>query len=60
MTAKENGLNPFEYLAWVLTQMPNLGKPGYIAYIEELLPNNTELPEKVFTLTPKKVSEQYA
>jgi len=60
MTAKENDLNPFEYLAWVLTQMPNLGKPGYIASIEELLPNSTGLPEKVFTLTPKKVSEQYA
>ena len=28
-TAKENGLNPFEYLSWIFTQAPNLGKPGY-------------------------------
>ena len=25
VTAMENGLNPYEYLTWVLTQMPNLG-----------------------------------
>jgi transposase len=29
VTAMENGLNPYEYLTWVFTQMPNLGKPGY-------------------------------
>ena len=26
-TARENGLNPFEYLSWIFTHAPNLGKP---------------------------------
>ncbi len=29
LTATENKLNPYEYLTWVLRNMPNLGKPGY-------------------------------
>jgi transposase len=60
VTAIENGLNPYEYLTWILTQMPNLGKPGYVASIEELLPGSTILPEKVFAPTSKKQLEQYA
>jgi transposase len=60
ITAIENGLNPFEYLTWVLTQMPNLGKPGYAASVEELLPGSTVLPEKVFAPTSKKEPKQYA
>lgn len=60
VTAIENGLNPYEYLTWVLTQMPNLGKPGYAASVEELLPGSTVLPEKVFAPTSKKEPEQYA
>src|SRR5690554_4400412 len=54
VTAIENGLNPYEYLTWILTQMPNLGKPGYVASIEELLPGSIVLPEKVFAPTSKK------
>ena len=50
----------FEYLTWVLTQMPNLGKPGYAASVEELLPGSTVLPEKVFAPTSKKEPKQYA
>ncbi len=60
VTAIENGLNPFEYLTWVLTQMPNVGKSGYAASVEELLPDSTVLPEKVFAPTSKKEPEQYA
>ena len=60
VTAIENGLNPYEYLTWILTQMPNLGKPGYVASIEELLPGSIVLPEKVFAPTSKKQLEQYA
>jgi len=59
-TAKENGLNPYEYLTWILTQMPNLGKAGYASSVDELLPGSTVLPEKVFSPTSKKELEQYA
>ena len=60
VTAIENGLNPYEYLTWVLTQMPNLGKPGYVSSVDELLPCSTVLPEKVFSPVPKKEPEKYA
>ncbi len=61
VTAIENGLNPFEYLTWILTNMPNLGKPGYVASIEELLPGSTSLPERVCIPLPKeKDSFEYA
>lgn len=35
ITARENGLNPFEYLSWFLTNAPNIGKPGYASTIEK-------------------------
>ncbi len=60
VTAIENGFNPFEYLMWVLTQMPNLGKPGYAASAEDLLPDSTVLPERVFIPRSKKEPELYA
>jgi transposase len=47
-SAKENGLNPFEYLSWVFTNAPNLGKPGYASDIEDLMPNSETLSEKLF------------
>lgn len=47
-SAKENGLNPFEYLSWVFTNAPNLGKPGYASDTEDLMPNSETLPEKLF------------
>ncbi len=40
--------------------MPNLGKPGYAASVDELLPGSAVLPEKVFASTSKKELEQYA
>ncbi|MDD3168907.1 MAG: IS66 family transposase [Eubacteriales bacterium] len=61
VTAKENGLNPFEYLSWILTNMPNLGKPGYASSIKDFLPGSSALPQKVFSPKPKDTkTEKYA
>jgi transposase len=60
MTAIENGLNPYEYLKWVLTQMPNLGKSRYASSIDELLPYSDDLPEQVYAPLSKKEAEKYA
>ncbi|MGI6449789.1 MAG: IS66 family transposase [Desulfitobacteriia bacterium] len=49
VSARENGLNPFEYLTWIFTNAPNLGKAGYISEIKDFLPGSAALPEKVFT-----------
>lgn len=53
VTAKENGLHPFEYLTWIFENAPNLGKPGYVSTIEDLLPGSSALPEKVFAPKPE-------
>lgn len=62
VTAIENELNPYEYLKWVLTQMPNLGKPGYASSVEELLPCSDVLPKEVYApfSKTKKDPERYA
>ena len=52
---KRNGLNPFEYLAWIFTNAPNLGKPGYVTKFEDFLPSSAALPEKIFTPKPNDV-----
>lgn len=49
VSARENGLNPFEYLAWIFTNAPNLGKAGYTTSVKDFLPGSAALPEKVFT-----------
>jgi len=49
VSARENGLNPFEYLTWIFTNAPNLGKTGYASEIKDFLPDSAALPEKVFT-----------
>ena len=59
VTARENGLNPFAYLTWIFTNAPNLGKPGYAAAIEDLLPNGEALPKELFSPKPKKEKERY-
>jgi transposase len=60
-TAKENGLNSFEYLAWIFTNAPNLGKPGYVSRVEDFLPGSDALPQKVFRPKPKEATfEKYA
>lgn len=48
VTSAENGLNPFKYLSWILTNAPNLGKPGYAVTVEDLLPGSDKIPSKVF------------
>ena len=61
VTARENGLNPFEYLAWIFTNAPNLGKAGYASTIEDFLPGSAVLPQKVFTPKSKETRpEKYA
>ena len=61
VTARENGLNPFEYLSWIFTQAPNLGKPGYASAIEDFLPGSSKIPQKVFIPKPKETEpEKYA
>lgn len=52
VTAMENGLNPFEYLSWILTNAPNMGKKGYVASVEDLLPWSDVLPARVFSPKP--------
>jgi transposase len=52
VTAMENGLNPFEYLAWILTSAPNIGKKGYVASVEDFLPGSDALPARVFLPKP--------
>lgn len=58
VTAKENGLNPFEYLAWIFHNAPNLGRSGYAAAIDDLLPGSKALPDKVYTPLPRLTDKQ--
>lgn len=44
-TAKENGLNPYRYLLWVLQNAPGLSKTDE-AWAEKLLPANA--PEECY------------
>ena len=61
VTAIENSLNPFEYLMWIFTNAPNLGKPGYVSAIEDFLPGSAKIPSKVFVPKPKETNtEKYA
>lgn len=60
VTARENGLHPFEYLTWIFTNAPNLGKPGYATAIEDFLPGSAALPKNVFSPEPKnRKKEKY-
>ena len=52
VTARENGLNPYEYLSWLLTNAPNLGKPGYITKNENFLPGSPAIPANIYS--PKR------
>jgi len=56
VTAVENGLNPYEYLSWILTNAPNLGKPGYAAKNEDFLPGSAVIPEKAYV--PKRADDK--
>ena len=54
VTATEAGLKPYEYLSWVLTNAPNLGKPGYPAANEDFIPGSPMIPESVYV--PKRAN----
>jgi hypothetical protein len=43
-TAKENGLNPFEYLKFLFEKMPNMNLDDKLAF-DEILPWSKTLPE---------------
>ncbi|MDA8228376.1 MAG: transposase, partial [Desulfitobacterium hafniense] len=58
VTAKENGMNPFEYLTWILTNAPNLGKPGFAGTVNDFLPGSSALPDKVFAPRPNDVEPE--
>ena len=61
VTAIENSLNPFEYLTWIFTNAPNLGKSGYVSAIEDFLPSSAKIPSKVFVPKPRETNtEKYA
>ncbi len=59
VSARENGLNPFEYFTWILTNAPNLGKAGYISEIKDFLPGSAALPERLFTPQPGNTNEKF-
>ncbi|MDD4335488.1 MAG: IS66 family transposase [Desulfotomaculaceae bacterium] len=52
VSAGENGLNPFEYLTWIFTHAPNLGRAGYITSVTDFLPGSAAIPEKILTPQP--------
>ena len=56
VTARENGLNPYEYLSWLLTNAPNLGKPGYITKNENFLPGSPAIPANIYS--PKRLDSK--
>jgi transposase len=45
-------LNPFEYLAWIFRNAPNIGRKDYVNSYEDLLPGSEFIPESVFTPKP--------
>ena len=51
-TAKENGLNPFPYLEYLLESIPNLDKNGLT--LEDMLPWSKSLPDKCRSKIIKK------
>lgn len=46
-TAKENGLKPYEYLRYVLEQLPKLPDPKDPVALDELLPWSKTLPANI-------------
>jgi transposase len=59
--SRQNVFDAYEYLAWIFTNAPNLGKPGYASTIEDLLPGSAALPQKVIIPEPKETKpEKYA
>lgn len=55
ITALENSLNQFEYLTWIFSNAPNLGKEGYVSSIQDFLPGSRALPKQAFSPMPMNV-----
>ena len=54
-------MRPFEYLTWIFTNMPNLGRDGYVAAIKDFLPGSDSIPENIFVPASMRVkSGKYA
>jgi len=51
-TAKENGLNPFPYLEYLLESIPNLDMKGLT--MDDMLPWSESLPDKCRSKSIKK------
>lgn len=61
VSAREDGLNPFEYLLWIFTNAPNRVKPGYVTKKDDFLPGSATIPRQVFSPIPmSKKPEKYA
>ncbi len=58
ISAKENGLNPYEYLVYVFGQAPNLGKDGYVAKLSDLLPTSDNLPKELYVPKSEKLKQE--
>ena len=58
ISAKENGFNPYEYLVYVFSQAPNLGKAGYAASFLDLLPTSDKLPAELYVPKPEKQEQE--
>ncbi|MDQ0495874.1 hypothetical protein QOZ95_004057 [Paenibacillus brasilensis] len=43
-TAKENGLNPFQYLKYLFEQLPQLDEPKDPQPLDDLLPWSSKIP----------------
>lgn len=54
-TAKENGLNPFEYLAFLFHALPN--NPG--VPMDDFLPGGKLIPQRCYCPAPKAPPEKY-
>ena len=56
VTAKANGLNPREYVQWLLEEMPNAENPDDPAYLDSLMPWSQSAPAEI-RLKPKAAEE---
>jgi len=54
VSAIENGLNPFEYLAWIFTNAPNMDKGGYVDSFKDFIPGSKAIPKQLFTPIPEQ------
>ena len=56
-TAKANGLKPYEYFEYLLTEIPKHQDESSTEFLADLLPWSEKLPE--YIRKPKKASEKW-